>query len=381
MSPRLRQVLFLVLVLAGLGLVGFGWLNRASRTPTGQSDSAPPSQAAVTVNCIGGDEKVGLLKDPDVVKTLRDQGVTVNYQPKGSIDQALMSPQELQNAKADCLWPASKAAQFLFESRSKSAFPGYRSETVLRTPEVVYSGPETTKALIKAKIVQERGKRYFIIDMAKLFDKIKAQADWRDLGSTIAGPIGIDSTDAAHSNSGFTMALLQLRILATGDPYRNPTQAQAKAVHAKLQALREAQGLQAGGSGAGFKEWLTGGGELRSPLYAGYESQVIELRQTDPALAAQAEQQVRILYPEPTVHNDHSILALTPNGARLIDAMKHPTIQQTAWNKYGFRPAQGTPDFKLFPNLALAPQVRAVNPPGAAVILDFVCFLRPDDCR
>ena len=43
------------------------------------------------------------------------------------------------------------------------------------------------------------------------------------------------------------------------------------------------------------------------------------------------------LYPEPTIFNDHPILALTQTGRKLIPALEDDAVQDIAWTKYGFR--------------------------------------------
>lgn len=380
MNRRFRGPLAIGLVLLALAVVGYVVLS-GGKHPAHKAGATVPNKATVTVKCYGGGEKSDLMADPDVVKILASKGITVDFQAMGSIDQALTDPADLKSSHVDCLWPSSAAAQYLFESRNKAKFPGYRAQTVLSSPEVLYSGPETVKALMANHIVQEINQRYYIIDMAKLFKLITGQKQWQDIGSTISGPIGIDSTDAARSNSGFTLALLELRILATGDAYRNPTLAQAKAAYAKVAALREAQGFQAGTSDEGFDSWQRAGAELHSQLYAGYESQVIDQLVKHPEQKGDIKAKIRILYPQPTVMNDHPIMALTPAGSRLIDAMLDPAIQKIAWQRHGFRPLDGSvPDTKLFPEVSLADTFRTVNLPSADVISDFLCNLIPAKC-
>jgi hypothetical protein len=42
-------------------------------------------------------------------------------------------------------------------------------------------------------------------------------------------------------------------------------------------------------------------------------------------------------YPEPTIFNDHLILALTQASKKLIQAVEDDAVQDIAWKKYGFR--------------------------------------------
>jgi hypothetical protein len=330
--------------------------------------SAPQSATTTKLNCTIGSEKADLLKDNDVQRILSQKyGLTVNFTTLGSLDQANLTTDQIKQQGLDCLWPSSLAAQNVFQAKHVSAFPDYRAETVLNSPEVIYAGPEGTDALQKVGLVQQRSGKYFIVDMKSLLlDYILQHKTWQSLGTAnIRGPIAIGSTDPTKSNSGFTLYLLQLIIISTNDPYTTPDVSQAKKALPMLHSLYEAQGLQASSSAFGFEEWLREGGEFRSPLYAGYESQIIEesLKNTD------VLKDVRVLYPDPTVYNEHPLLALDKKAVRLIDALKDSDIQKIAWTKYGFRSVQlGITNIGNFPQLPLADRVQTTNVPNAEVI-------------
>jgi hypothetical protein len=255
---------------------------------------------------------------------------------------------------------------------------------VLISPEVLYSGPEAADALVKAGIVARRNDRYFIVDMKKLLlDYVVKGKTWDALGTpTLHGPVLIRSTNPAQSNSGFTAYLLKLIILATNDVYTAPTVDQARAALPTVRAIYDAQGLQARSSGYGFDEWVLQGGEVSAPLYAGYESQVIEKVAQYPQQVAQLLQSIRVLYPEPTVYNEHPILALDARGQRLIEAMKDPQIQAIAWKKYGFRSVLlGVTNVNDFPSIGLADRVQTTSLPSAEVILMLNDCLVKNACR
>jgi hypothetical protein len=50
-------------------------------------------------------------------------------------------------------------------------------------------------------------------------------------------------------------------------------------------------------------------------------------------------QNVRTLYPKPTVWTSQPLLALTPGGQRLMTALRDPEIQRLGWEHHGFRTA------------------------------------------
>src|SRR5262249_37303922 len=129
---------------------------------------------------------------------------------------------------------------------------------------------------------------------------------------------------------------------------------------------------------------LLQGAELHSPLYAGYESQIIGKTveyESNPSALAQLQASVRILYPEPTIYADHPILALDATAGKLIDAMKDADIQRIAWQRYGFRSgvSLGT-DVSYFKHLDLATQLRTTSPPNAAVTLLLLTCIQKNVC-
>jgi hypothetical protein len=364
--------------------------SRGPSSAAGPGPSGSATPAAVTVTCIGGSEKSGLMADPKVKKILADKyGITVSYSPMGSYDQVTLSFDEIKKRGADCLWPSSVSAQYVFEATHKTSdYPGYKAQTVLQSPEVVYAGPSGTAALEKAGIVVKRsGDRYFIVDLKKLLTQYVGKGGtWDKLGAAdLSGPVQISSTDPAKSNSGFTLYQLMLTMLASPNVYQAPDVTQAKATLPALRAIYDKQGLQARSSDAGFDEWLLQGAESHAPLYAGYESQIIQKTveyASKPAAAKVLQDQVRVLYPEPTIYSDHPVIALDANAARFVEAMKDHDIQTIAWTAYGFRSGTeiGLNDVATFPSLALAQQLKTTTPPNAAVTQLLLSCIRDNTC-
>ncbi len=358
---------------------------------SGSSKSSHPStnQPVATLFCLGGSEKQELMADPQIQSILLDRyHLRVQYQPEGSYQQVQQPTSALKAQHVDCLWPSSASAQSVFEAQHNTAdFSGYRASTVLESPEVIYSGPESTNALIRQGIVQKRANRYYIVDMKRLLlDLVLKHRTWSSLGAQDIGrPVAIFSTDPAKSNSGFTLSQLELIIISTDDPYNEPTLAQARAHLGTVRGLYDAQGLQSSSSDFGFEQWLLQGAEQYAPLFAGYENQIIQKivqSSGDPTVAKQLQDQVRLLYPEPTIYADHPILALDAQGGRLIDAMKDPDIQRLAWRKYGFRSGVqfGLNSVNDFPQLPLAENLRTTTPPSAAVTLALLGCIQTNKC-
>jgi hypothetical protein len=351
----------------------------------GENSALPAGAQAVTLNCIGGDEKASLMADEQVKRILLDKyGLAVNYQPMGSYNQVQLTTDVLKQRATACLWPASASAQAVFEAQHRDAFENYRAETVLQSPEVIYAGPQSAEALVKAGIARREG-THFAIDMKSLVDHVLRGQTWESLqAGNLAGPVTVSSTDPAKSNSGFALYQLMLSIASTSNVYQAPSPQQARAALPAIRRVYDAQGLLSRGSGAGFKQWRLQGGESHAPLYAGYENQLIEVwRESAPADHTDLLDRVRVLYPEPTLFNDHPILALTADGGRLVEAMKDPEIQKIAWVGYGFRSGVDA-SFSNVADLAelpLASQFRTTAPPNADVTLLLLnCLLKAENC-
>jgi hypothetical protein len=234
-------------------------------------------------------------------------------------------------------------------------------------------------------IVVRRNHAYYILKLKPLLLQfILTGRQWQQLGTqTLQGPIKIGSTNPAESNSGFTLYLLELNMIASSNPYQPPTAAQATRALPTVRALYDAQGYQATTSAPGFMDWILQGGELSSShLYAGYESQILEEIRSNPSQATQITSLVRLLYPQPTVYNAHPILALDDAGKRFSVAMQDADIQGIAWHKYGFRATRlGITDIKDFGQVGLASAVPVTGLPTANVILKLEKCLKANVCK
>jgi hypothetical protein len=303
---------------------------------SGDGDAAP-ADGTVRIICLGGSEKEDLINDPDVKRILHDKyGIEVDFNATGSYKQVQIPVEELKADKIDCLWPSSASAQAIFEGsgNSKAFGTDYDAASVLQSPEVLYANKEAADGLQRAGIVQVRDNAYFIVDLRKLLDEyLLPGKSWADLGVTLpSGPVLINSSNPATSNSGMTLAQLELATVASGNPYQPATVAQASAALGKVKALVEAQGLMRTGSDSAFEQWViqqTGG------LLAGYENQLLQWITT--RNGGVVPEGIATLYPEPTIFNDHPILALTQAGKKLIQAVEDDAVQDIAWKKYGFR--------------------------------------------
>lgn len=376
MNRTLRFAIGLALVLAVLIGGGYVVMQQLDRSPTAK---------AVTVSCVGGSEKTQFMRDSEVVAILADDyGITVHWSAMGSYDQVLMSGSEIKAREVNCLWPSSGSARNVFEAQRAATFPEYRAETLLQSPEVLYAGPTGTDALVRAGLVVRNGHLYSMPDLRRfLLDFQVPGRTWEEIGAAgLKGPMSISSTDPVRSNSGFTLAQLQLIMVATPDA-RQPTIDQARAALPTMRGIYDAQGLQAATSEYGFQQWLTQGGEYASPLFAGYENQIIQ-QVTNGANGDRFLTDVRMIYPEPTIYSDHPMLALDADAGRLLEAMKDERIQRIAWQRFGFRSAINSDWSRVgdFDPLPLATRFPVVSAPSSEVTLALLtCLQDRSQCR
>lgn len=348
-------------------------MGRNGGSGGGSAGSAGPTR----ITCYGGSEKEDFINDPEVKKILADKyGLEVNFIPKGSYKQVQIPPDELKSNNIDCLWPSSASAQAVFEGSgySKAFGNDYEAASVLQSPEVLYANQEAADGLKRNRIVEERDNVNYIVDFRRLLeDYLLPGKSWSDLGVSLpAGPVLINSSDPGTSNSGMTLAQLELATVASGNPYQPATTAQAQAALAKVKALIEAQGLMRTGSDSAFEQWIiqqTGG------LLAGYENQLLNWITTRNGGVVPLG--ITVLYPEPTIFNDHPILGLTQAGRKLIPAVQDDAVQEIAWNRYGFRSGTRVVE-QMFPGVAVPPThtLKRTQAPGYAVtklLLD--CFV------
>ena len=203
----------------------------------------------------------------------------------------------------------------------------------LNTPIVIYSWAEVVDCLIKENIVTEKDGVYYITDMNKLLSYILEGKKWADIGLTqLYGNINIGSTDPVTSSPGATYYGLLLSIMCESS-INNETVEQNLP---KLKEFYEKSGYMNNTPADLFEKYLkTGmGGE---PMIVDYEKSIIEFANENPDGFAQVKDNIRVLYPTPTIWNSHCIATFDDAGNEFLAAFDDKEIQQIAWEKYGFR--------------------------------------------
>ena len=203
----------------------------------------------------------------------------------------------------------------------------------LNTPIVIYSWKEVVDALINESIVTETDGVYYITDMNKLIDYILAGKKWSDIGlSSLYGNINIASTDPVSSSPGATYYGLLLSILSGGEVTEDNIENNLP----KLKDFYIKSGYMNNTPADLFERYLkTGmGGE---PMIVDYEKSMIDFANSSPDAFGQVKDDIRILYPTPTIWNSHCFAVFDEKGAKLYEALNDKEIGQIAWERYGFR--------------------------------------------
>ena len=89
-------------------------------------------------------------------------------------------------------------------------------------------------------------------------------------------------------------------------------------------------------SGDLFEQFLKTGMGAK-PIIVGYENQLVEFAEMHGDEWEQVKDEIRIVYPTPTVWSEHPVIALNENGERLIQIRSDPEVQELAWKEHGFR--------------------------------------------
>ena len=185
----------------------------------------------------------------------------------------------------------------------------------LNTPIVIYSWKEVVDALVNEGIVTETDGVYYISDMNKLIDYILEGKKWSDIGlSNLYGTINIASTDPVSSSPGATYYGLLLSILSGGQVTSDNIENNLP----KLKKFDTKSGYMNNTPADLFERYLKTG--------MGGEPMIVEVKDD-----------IRVLYPAPTIWNSHCFTVFTDNGQKLYKALEDKDIQQIAWERYGFR--------------------------------------------
>jgi hypothetical protein len=347
----------------------WGWNLKRSRDaapgagdPGGSAATARPPAEIVTIRGLVGGEKTGFLDDPEVKEILRSTyGLVVDAKKAGSIEMVLGD----DVGEQDFLWPSNQVAHELYLDREGRQV---RSEVIFNSPIVLYSWDIVTQALVVNEIVRKEGDTYWVSDFPKLANAVADGKKWSDLGlPQLYGKVTIFSTDPTRSSSGNMFAGLVATVLNDGEVVT------AETVGAKLPVIDKVFGRMGRleSSSADLFDQFLKMGVGANPIIAAYENQMLEFAVGHPEYKDVLNKRIRILYPRPTVWSNHVLIAVNEKGAKLIDALKDPRLQQIAWTRHGFRSGFSTGQVKAAaaPMAGIPESIDAVVPMPTAKVM------------
>jgi hypothetical protein len=303
---------------------------------------------------IGG--KIAFMEDPEVVRILKDKYCITqnNFTRVPSIEMIQKCAEPL-----DYCWPSSQTAGQEIAERLGSS--SVKSEIIFNSPIVFYTWTPIAEALIVQGMVEKSGETYYLNDFSRLMEMIVADRKWSEIGvPRLHGDINIYTSDPTRSNTGHSFAGFLANTLNGGQV---ADETSVDAVLPRIASVFAGMGLPQGTTTQLFEQFLTLGMGA-APIVVAYESNLIEyvLAHTDANTQQYIRDNVRMLYPRPTVWSSQPLIALTPNGERMMTALRDPEIQRIGWEHHGFRPAVPT----------VFVDVTKVNVPGVPQTIDSV---------
>ncbi|MCA9216281.1 MAG: hypothetical protein KDB27_24605 [Planctomycetales bacterium] len=313
---------FFLLVIAAALVAGYTYFKRADEANV------------VTLTGVCGSEKIAFLQNPKVVDILKSKyDIVIEVSKKGSVDMVLNPP-----AGQDFLWPAGQINVDMFEQNggvSKGV------DSIFHSPIVFYSWNIVVDQIMAHQqqdpdldLLSHSGGAYYLKNSSRFFQMILDGKEWKELGvDKLFGKVVIKSTDPRESNSGNMFAALLANSLNDNNVL---TSEHFDEIKDKIKSVFLRQGYMEGSSGVLFEQFLSLGAGA-NPIIVGYENQLIEFSIQNKESLATIRDQLRIVYPQPTVWASHPLIALTDNGKRLLEALKDEQIQKLAWEEHGFR--------------------------------------------
>jgi ABC-type Fe3+ transport system substrate-binding protein len=317
------------------------------------------ARPTVAVKGLSGGGKLGLLANPEVREILRQRyGLTVEVVERGS-----MAMVEGDTTGQDFLWPGSEAAIERYLARGGKPV---RSDSIFASPLVLYSWDVVTDGLERAGVAKRHEDSHYSVDLPRLIRLGDEGKTWKDLGlPQLHGRVSVFTSDPTKSNGGAMFAALLAAALNGNEVV---DEGKLGAVLPGVKQYYDRLGMLDATTADLFDKFLrTGAGA--NPIIVGYEQELIEFLRVNPAYRQLLNEKVRVLYPEPTVWASSPFIALTPNGARLLDALADKEILRLAWERHGFRSGPRN-DPKALGLVGVPETVDSVMPIPKAVVID-----------
>ncbi|MGW0783507.1 hypothetical protein [Streptomyces sp. NPDC002913] len=329
-AASVRRIVGIVLAVLLIGGVAAAVVAGRENKDTGT--------ATKTVRGVIGSEKAEFFADPDVVKALAAQGLTVKTETSGS-----WAMDQLPLEGYDFAFPSSKAPADELRSAAKTNGSPLRP---FYSPLVVVAHRAAAQvladnglaALEKPSAGKPAGRGRLL--MGPYLEAADADRTWQQLKGAgphaeLSGTVFVTSTDPVSSNSG-ALFLAAASYVADGGRVASDDDAVTRTAPL-MRKLVQVQGAQQTSSDAPFRDFISGVG---NPLVLVYESQVASL-----LLGGQDTGDLVVLYPDTTVSSDHTVVPLTAPGRELGELLStDPRLRELAV-RHGFRPQGAAAEF------------------------------------
>lgn len=338
-------------------------------------DADPAAPDVVLVKGHIGNLKVPFFRNAEVQRILRERyGIETDV--KGMATTEMLCPDDPAFLDGvDFLFAGEQSQVAMYEDCQNRRDP-YRN--IFLSPMVIYSWADTIDALVREGIARQDANGAYFIDMPKLLTILESGVTWKDLGFPNRPTlVKVYPTDPDRSSSGRTFAAL---MADTMNCLQVVDAATVESVLPSIFAYFQGVGFLEPSSEALFRSYLTLGEGAR-PLVALIESQLAEYLIEHPEDMDLVSQNVRMLYPEPTVWTSHPVIARTTAGEKLMQALLDPELQALGWEITGFRPALPGVDIDLakpgVPGM-LADVDSIIDSPGDAVMAQIKAATKSD---
>jgi hypothetical protein len=320
-----------VLLLVGVGLAIDYSIKEKKFTDTADMKAA----GHVTVKVLSSPEKEAFLADSELTKVLDGAGITLSIQKAGAGEIATRP--DLNTFDAAFTASEHAAAKISHTTGAKRLF------TSFYTPMAVASWKTLIPVLEKAGLVTSKGGEYFMVNLPKLVAVMQKGTRWKDLPGNneyaVSKSILVTSADVRSSNSG-AMYLALASYVANGNNVV-VSDADAGTVATSMVGLFTRQGFQESSSTGPFEDYVSMG-LGKAPLVMVYEQQFLQYVFSH----QNANSDMVLLYPAPTVLSKHMIVALTDSGARFAQLMTANAKVNSIAQRYGFRGQENTELFQ-----------------------------------
>lgn len=279
-----------------------------------------------------GSEKVAFFEDDEVRAAFADQGLDVRVEPAGS--RQIATTVDLE--PYDFAFPGSAPVA----ERIQRDHGINRSYAPFHSPMAIASFESIVDILAGIGVAREEADGTWTFDMARYMELAAADRRWDQLDQDaypVRKDILVRTTDPRNSNSA-TMYLAVTSHLANGNRVVQD-RAQEQAVLPAVTDLFLEQGFAATTSDPPFEDYLSQG-VGNTPLLFIYEAQFLERVIRDDGSIVRdgnANQNMVLLYPSPTILSNHTLVPLTDGGDRVGELLSEDPALQRLAAEHGFR--------------------------------------------